>query len=311
MADVVLFGAGASYGSGEVVPELPPLGNELFTRLERLFPRTWGSLPEPFRLSFVSDFEKGMEEIWNSQSFSQNISQLIRNMAFYFNEFKIYQSSKNLYLHFVKDIKSNIHDIIFSTLNYDLLLELALSMNGISVDYFSDAPHTKAGLVWKLHGSPNFLLDGIQAMNAQNGSSSISFTSGVSFNSGLKAVMPQEAQNYCNSNTALYPAMSLYMKSKFNQIGHEVITNLQNRWQAKIMEAKNILIIGVKPNFSDTHIWDPLTKTKGRIGYIGNLDAFENWINNGRTKNITKFLGKRWSQCYESSVNFMNNTNNK
>jgi hypothetical protein len=306
MKSIVLFGAGASYGSGEIIPEPPSLGNKLFTKLASLFPNTWGALPERLNQSFERDFELGMEEMWNSETFSQFIPDLIKNMAYYFNAFRINPDMNNLYLSFIKDIKSNIKKIIFSTLNYDLLLEISLGINGIKTSYFSDTPNEGSALVWKLHGSPNFLQEGIEGIQSPAHGSSISYTSGIYSSSGLKAVDPTKAQDYCASITPFYPAMSLYMKSKINQIGHEPIAELQKRWKTRILNAKNVLIIGVKPYSSDTHIWDPLTTTEARIGYLGNLELYEQWINNGRDEKSTEFLGRRWEQCYEKSIYFIN-----
>src|SRR5881396_1415673 len=42
---VILFGAGASYGSGAVHPEPPPLGDQLFDLLARAFLASRGALP--------------------------------------------------------------------------------------------------------------------------------------------------------------------------------------------------------------------------------------------------------------------------
>jgi hypothetical protein len=45
VAKVVLFGAGASYGAGGIVPDSPPLGWDLYDRLCRCYPDSWGALP--------------------------------------------------------------------------------------------------------------------------------------------------------------------------------------------------------------------------------------------------------------------------
>jgi hypothetical protein len=41
----VLIGAGASFGAGGIAPHRPPLGAELFDRLQKEFPDSWVSLP--------------------------------------------------------------------------------------------------------------------------------------------------------------------------------------------------------------------------------------------------------------------------
>jgi hypothetical protein len=45
---VILFGAGASYGAGHVLPQVPPLGPNLYDALAAQYPDKWG-LREPSR----------------------------------------------------------------------------------------------------------------------------------------------------------------------------------------------------------------------------------------------------------------------
>ena len=40
---VILFGAGASYGAGHVLPQVPPLGPNLYDALAAQYPDKWGS----------------------------------------------------------------------------------------------------------------------------------------------------------------------------------------------------------------------------------------------------------------------------
>jgi len=79
-------------------------------------------------------------------------------MAEYFVEFRPADDS-NLYLRFVRNARPIIREIHFSTLNYDLLFVDALSVNGLSVDYFEKSSDKVP--FWKLHGSCNFLPQGI------------------------------------------------------------------------------------------------------------------------------------------------------
>lgn len=50
MSIIVLFGAGASYGAGSVLPSIPPLGSSLYQELSSMFPATWGSLPSSLKV---------------------------------------------------------------------------------------------------------------------------------------------------------------------------------------------------------------------------------------------------------------------
>lgn len=61
MRDIVfLFGAGASAGAGNILPERPPLGAELFSELLRLFPGSWGLVPQDIQNRLLADFEDEM-----------------------------------------------------------------------------------------------------------------------------------------------------------------------------------------------------------------------------------------------------------
>ena len=59
---VVLFGAGASFGCGDVSPRVPSLGNELFSALRRLY-KSWRGIPDKLGARFEESFELGMQEI--------------------------------------------------------------------------------------------------------------------------------------------------------------------------------------------------------------------------------------------------------
>ena len=66
MANLILLGAGASYGSNN--KNVPPLGDELYLALQRFNPHGWGALPSSIAKEFHGDFEKGMTKL--SQTYS-------------------------------------------------------------------------------------------------------------------------------------------------------------------------------------------------------------------------------------------------
>lgn len=59
---VILFGAGASYGAGHVLPEAPPLGEKLYNALATQYPNEWGSGSQLGKWAdkFRHDFEQTM-----------------------------------------------------------------------------------------------------------------------------------------------------------------------------------------------------------------------------------------------------------
>lgn len=82
MSVMVLFGAGASYGAGGVFPSAPPLSNSLYRELASMFPMTWGTFPSSLQAQFYTNFEDGMNVLWNSGSHA--IPVLMQQMAIFF-----------------------------------------------------------------------------------------------------------------------------------------------------------------------------------------------------------------------------------
>src|SRR5437899_3093186 len=91
---VVLFGAGASYGSGTVVPKPPPLGSQLFEVLHRLY-ASWRSIPEAEAKEFARDFESGMAHV--IEKYGMAVAPLMQDMAIFFASFALPTSGDNLY----------------------------------------------------------------------------------------------------------------------------------------------------------------------------------------------------------------------
>lgn len=295
---IVLFGAGASFGAGHVLPKAPPLGKDLYAELVRCFPQSWGNLPTEVRELFKTDFEQGMQVLWDK--YSQNIALLMRHMTLYLAQFRPDGSRKDLYSSFLGALGNRLaSSVLLSTLNYECVLELSASGVGMKVDYGEDNATSGAIRIWKLHGSCNFLSAGIQANRG------VSFTRGLTFEGGLRFVNPNEAIQYCLSNTGLYPAMALYMKAKPIQIGQFVIHGLQRRWGEHVRQAERVLVVGVRPYPEDMHIWGPLAECPGELGYIGPEDQFIKWNETHRNSRLSRWLGPRWDASFSQSVSFV------
>lgn len=92
-------------------------------------------------------------------------------------------------------------------------------MAGRAVSYFSDVPSSNLDIIiWKLHGSCNFLPYG--GVRTTRG---VSFGSGATFKTGIQAANPNEVATYCTSDTALYPVMAVYARRKPVQIAPTII----------------------------------------------------------------------------------------
>lgn len=294
---VVLFGAGASYGAGHTLPKSPPLGKDLYRELAQYSPESWGNLPADIRKEFDVGFEQGMQILWDM--YSSNIALLMRHMTLYLAQFRPNGSGDDLYSQFVEALDGDAAtgNILFSTLNYECVLELSARALGNKIEY-GDGDSNGSLRVWKLHGSCNFVPESIHAGGG------VTFGSGVVFNSSLRPVNPNDAVGFCLGGTGLYPAMALYMNAKPVQIGQATIHGLQKRWGEIVEQAKRVLVIGVRPYPQDHHIWTPLADCEGEVGYVGPKADFEDWRAAHRPDKPGVWVGRRWSDCLKDTADF-------
>src|ERR1700674_2532963 len=126
MSVLFLFGAGASYGSGDCVPEPPPLGKDLFLKLVKAggIART---VKPPMSELFIKDFEKGMAAFFTERN--ADVNPFLRDMALYFLPFA--PGPKNIYVKLFSAIAKGDHAIVVATTNYEMLIELAIQAAGL------------------------------------------------------------------------------------------------------------------------------------------------------------------------------------
>lgn len=295
MRDVVfLFGAGASYGAGAIVPERPPLGSSLYSELARIYPRSWGALPLEIEANFVENFEKGMATIHSH--IGPAIPQLMRELAIYFIQFRP-ASSDCLYRKLVRDLKSAglAKRVTFSTLNYECALEFSITAEQSSIAYFEQDP-VENWPVWKLHGSCNYFSQNLQA------GPGVLYGTDVTFEGGIQALPNIESVvRHCLVETALAPVMNLYMQGKPLAVSPSAIKQIQAWWTEAILGAKTVVIIGVQPNVSDSHLWKPLAETAANMLFIGSENAFAQWKNEYRS-GPSHYLGSRFGPSYGSLI---------
>jgi len=279
--NLFLFGAGASSGCNGT-NEIVPLGIDLFTNLKNKFPGTWGTLPPAFENDFKSNFEKGMSRLWRDLSYNAKISFFMKDIAIFFSKFKITDFKQNLYYKLFRELKKRdaLKETVVSTINYDCLIEFALEKLNVNYSYVATNIDNTI-IVLKIHGSCNYILDP-KVISVR---SDVKYRPGITFNPPLRFISPEGIEKYCNSDTALYPAMAIYMSSKPIQMGSVAITKMQKDWQEIIMKAKKIFIIGVNPNLEDKHIWDYIDK-KDQVLYCGNKYRFDEWQKNKNRKDI-------------------------
>jgi len=278
--NLILVGAGASYGAGEVRPTNPPLGNDLFTQLESDFPKSWGSLPDHIREDFLNNFEDGMLAL--SEFDSTLHAPLYQAMGAYFAQFSL--GENNHYTTLINGLHNSITNgnTAFASLNYDCLLEEAISAAGIDIN---PTPENlgNPGTVIKPHGSCNFLPASVQA-------SGISFTEGVSFDAGVRCVSKDDIIEYHHGDKALYPAMALYRPDKQTQISPSAIHRFQEMYRKALSEANTIGIIGAGFHPQDDHIWEPLASSDAAIYYVGERCDFEGLQAERRDAEVNQYI---------------------
>lgn len=287
-----LFGAGASFGAGGILPEAPPLGGQLFEVLANLYRGSWGCLPWEIAEAFSANFEVGMSQVF--EKYGPVIPQLMREMAIFFAQFRPFQKS-SLYCRLVRDlaVAGLLDRVAFSTLNYECVLEFSLLEHGIGVDYFGEGSSKKVP-VWKLHGSCNMFSHQVQA------SQGIMYGTGVIFEGGIEAFFDTNlVMEKCLVGTGLAPVMSLYMAGKPLAVSPSSIRELQELWRRELGRASAVVCVGVRPHPPDTHIWQPLAETPATVYFVGSEAEFRAWSSTARA-NRSAFLGPRFGPAYQA-----------
>jgi hypothetical protein len=272
MSTVFLFGAGASYGSGECYPENPPLGFQLFDELQR-----WGgvasTVDEPLRRAFKEDFEEGMEDFFRARN--QDITRFLREMADYFAQFE--PGPKNYYGQLAKIAAQAKGSVVFATTNYEALIELAVSQAGYKFAYGEPAHYPKGGIpILKLHGSCNFLPDlrnislrDVSFNLTPEPSTPIEQLSASIFDGPVKpAFSLTEVRAFCKKQDSAAPALGLYLPGKHVMWCRSFVERQQELWYKAVKRAGRIYVIGAAVYDHDNHIWDVLADVKGQLRYV-------------------------------------------
>ncbi len=257
---VILFGAGASAGSTK--GKAPPIGDQLFGELATFDPSGWGSISEPIKSAFQSDFEDGMMQM--AQFDDNRLPPLQKSMAAFF--FQFIPDEHNLYTQFCERLKIGNLLIGLASLNYERLLELAITESGQDLE------------ICLPHGCCNLFCDG--ATTDALGSEFPGM--GVTTNGLVYSINDESQFNYKLAHDSFPPVMSYFEPYKRVTSGANFIDEQKQKWAALCSAAKEIYLIGVKPRLIDTHIWGVLEKTPAKIIYCS------------RTKGALLF--KEWAQ---------------
>lgn len=278
MTRVILFGAGASYGSIDAIPHRPPLGDKLFAALEA---RTGQAsiLPEALKAKFRERFEVGMA--FFEDHVNGNVMQFQRELAHYLAEFT--PDANNVYLRLIRSVGSQ--RVIFSSLNYDLLFELSAAALNLNTTY-SSAKLAGSIRLLKIHGSSNFWPD--MAGNQVHG---CTFEGNdVDIEAPVRPLNQRDTIYKCLTQDSLAPAIAMYAEGKKKKVCPEYVNAQQKQWIDAVLSAKKVVIIGTLIYVADDHIWGTLATSRADIYYYGVSDndrtKFEEWKAKTGRKNI-------------------------
>ncbi|MEC4090156.1 hypothetical protein [Pseudoalteromonas rubra] len=276
MEVVVLLGAGASYGSVGVTPNPPPLGNMLFQELLKQG-GVASRLSNELRQKFEANFEDGMAAYYEETN--GNIMAFQRELAEYLANFS--PTEQNVYINLVREL--GLESVVYSSLNYDLLFELATFQLGHPIIYSSEYTPNHVRLL-KIHGSSNFWpkLSQIKLHNAQISGC------GTDIEANVGALGQDETLRKCKGPHNEAPAMAMFAAGKKAKVCPSFIKKQYTQWKEHVTKSSKIFIVGVRVHEVDTHIWSVLGKVKGSVTYFGfekDKIEFNQWKENHKKKN--------------------------
>lgn len=266
--DLILLGAGASFGSGPVHPYAPPIGAKLFDHLEAEYP-TWANLPPEAKAEFRRNglFEPGFDYV--RRHHDRMTCELLVEMADYFCRFEL--RSGNHYSILAAKVRD---DDILATTNYDFLCELAVNETGRPISYIPRI--SGAQVLLKLHGSPNFIPDtrGVLVNCTFEGFA-------VHFDGPCVPLDLSQTINYLRGRPSLAPAISLYSHGKQVLYAPKTIGVIQSRFVEELTRADRVFVVGLGPALHDEHIWGPLSSTSATIYYVNpsstHIQSVQEW----------------------------------
>jgi hypothetical protein len=278
MVALVLMGAGASFGSNDVQPYPPPLGNGdngLFARLEERSALV-GAIPDDIKATFRTNFEEGMARF--DKHSDGNVMSFQRTLARYLAEFS--PGKNNEYRRLIEGL--GVARVVYSTLNYDLLFELAAASLGLSTQY-ARTPQASHIRLLKPHGSSNFWpqipLGALRECQFHG--------NGVAIDAPVRPVDQRETLFRCQNEDSLSPAIAMYAEGKPVRVCPDYVTAQQEEWAKVAHSATQVFISGVRVNRTDTHLWDVLGKSKAKVVYFGldgDREGFFDWKHAAKKK---------------------------
>lgn len=255
MVTLVLLGAGASHGS-EPLKEAatPPLGKYLFEELIK-HSCVLSKVSEGIKQEFRNDFEVGMA-LFNEQH-SCLLQAFHRELALYLSSFT--PSGTSHYRDLLVDTKGR--NVIFSSLNYDMMLEDAVLQRGQKYVY-SDIREYGSVRIIKPHGSLNFWPRQYMRNCKFEGV-------GVALSANATPLSKEQSRIRCVEDDSLSPAISMYAKGKRVSVCPDFVLEQQQMFESACRKASKIVVVGVRVVREDAHIWGPISESSADLIYFG------------------------------------------
>lgn len=291
---MLIFGAGASSGSGEVEPKPPPMAVGLFAVLNRLFPAVWGGLSQEVMDLMASDFEAGMRMI--GEVHPHMLPPMQRSMASFF--FGFYPGKNNLYRRLARKINGVDWSGAFVSLNYERLLEIALGAEGLRPFVGARPDGEKYVEICLPHGCCHIYCDSVRGT-----AGGVSFSGFNVSTSGQISVVANPGEfNSRISNDAFPPVMSYFEPEKRTSSGANFIEVQRRRYLDLIIGANTVVVVGVKVRQNDKHIWDAIAETNAKIVYCSGKvggDGFVNWSSEKRAGKDHQVISGYFNESFD------------
>ena len=252
------------------------------------FPSTWGSLSDEQRALFVGKdsrpaFERGMSSLWADELSRAGsgpppitVQSLLTDLGLYFAAFQLPVSEPNCYSALI-DLFVRLglvgQRLGVATLNYECLIELALSTRGVPFDLNPNPPSKGRLSLWRPHGACNLLVDSVVKGNMRN----VTMVASNYYIAGpgvkLVAVPPAKVVSIYNGQPNIPPAMSLYAPGKHSPTAPDLIMALRSRWEQWARMADVVIVIGARYVPEDLHIWNGIHQGRGNVWYVGDKSS--------------------------------------
>ena len=300
--NVLFFGAGASYGSDNfhLVKQglLPPLGKNLFATLQASpYTNAWKRIPEEIKPLFTENFEAGMAAIMDNDRKYIMTHELLIELALYFAQFR--PLKYNLYYKLAEKISSNKWRGAIITLNYERLLEESLLIHKI-FPLVAGADITEGGEIKYAphylelcypHGACHFCIGFPREWEKEPYSPDSEILGGAIYQLVHHINVIAAYTKKPLPHVRRVPLICAYEPNKRPFSKNNLTLFQQARFEELVINAKQIIMVGVNCNLADTHIWTLLARTQAKIIYIdpnlSQINKFISWAeNNNKQRNL-------------------------